>query len=156
MLHVMLHELPVTDLDLRSIKERSNLVYLIGEDKLSDGPRQRQTACVGPDCGVAKTFDDPTIDDYALEGVFDIRRQDRRPAFAHRQGTHGRVHAEWQEEHTTVPAEDYPACGARFCAAAEVVATIEIDGFEFPLRPAVFKSERGAYSTTHGSYQHSR
>ena len=61
---------------------------------------------------------------------------------------------EWQEQHTTVPPETIRRVARDFVAAADVHATITLDGFEFPLRPAVIKSERGAYSTTHGAYQH--
>ena len=61
---------------------------------------------------------------------------------------------EWQEQHTTIPPETVRRVAREFVAAADVTATITLDGFEFPLRPAVIKSERGAYSTTHGAYQH--
>ncbi len=155
LLHVMLHEMPVQDLDLRSIKERSNLVYLIGDDKLyvNDSATGKPLVWDQVD-NRAKTFDDPTIQDYALEGSFDIEGRVGRPAFALIKERMAEFSPEWQEQHTTVPPETIRRVARDFVAAADVHATIELDGFEFPLRPAVIKSERGAYSTTHGSYQH--
>jgi anaerobic selenocysteine-containing dehydrogenase len=75
MLHVMLHEIPVDELDVRSIKERSNLVYLIGDDKLYvTDPASGKPLIWDALGGHAKTFDDPTIGDYAMEGDYEIGR----------------------------------------------------------------------------------
>jgi anaerobic selenocysteine-containing dehydrogenase len=155
MLHVMLHELPVTDLDLRFIKERSNLVYLIGADKLYlNDPATGKPLVWDPVDGRAKTFDDPTIKGYALEGVFEIGGCEGKPAFLLLKERMAEYTPGWQEQHTTIPAETVRRITREFVDAADIGATITLDGFEFPLRPAVIKSERGAYSTTHGAYQH--
>ena len=42
---------------------------------------------------------------------------------------------EWQEQHTTVPPETIRRVARDFVAAADVQATITLDGVEFPLRP---------------------
>jgi anaerobic selenocysteine-containing dehydrogenase len=155
MLHVMLHEVPLTDLDLRSIKERSNLVYLIGEDKLYvKDPATGKPLVWDPVDEGPKTFDDRSIKDYALEGTYRVDGHLGTPAFALIKERMAEYTPEWQEQHTTVPAETVRRVARDFVAAADVHATVELDGFEFPLRPAVIKSERGAYSTTHGAYQH--
>jgi anaerobic selenocysteine-containing dehydrogenase len=155
MLNVMLHELPVTDLDLRFIKERSNLVYLIGEDKLYlNDPATGKPLVWDPVDGRAKTFDDPTIKDYALEGVFEIGGREGKPAFLLLKERMAEYTPGWQEQHTTIPPDTVRRITREFVDAADIGATITLDGFEFPLRPAVIKSERGAYSTTHGAYQH--
>ena len=155
MIHVMLHETPVTELDLRFIKERSNLPYLIGDDKLyvNDLASGKPLVWDARD-GRAKTFDDPTIGDYALEGTFEAHGRKGKPAFALLKGRMAEYTPEWQEQHTTIPPETVRRIAREFVEAAQVGATITLDDFEFPLRPAVIKSERGAYSTTHGAYQH--
>jgi anaerobic selenocysteine-containing dehydrogenase len=155
MLHVMLHEMPATDLDLRFIKERSNLPYLIGEDKLYLNDAASGKPLVwDPVDSKAKTFDDPTIADYALEGTFEAGGREGKPAFALLKARMAEYTPEWQEQHTTIPPETVRRIAREFVRTAEVGAAITLDGFEFPLRPAVIKSERGAYSTTHGAYQH--
>ncbi len=155
MLHVLLHEMPVTDLDLRFIKERSNLVYLIGEDKLYlTDPETGKPLIWDPVDDDTKTFDDPTIKDYALEGTYAIIGRVGTPAFALLKKRMAEYTPEWQSQHTTVAPETIRRVTREFVDAARIGATITLDGFEFPLRPAVIKSERGAYSTTHGAYQH--
>lgn len=158
MLHVMLHEIPLEELDVRFIKERSNLPYLIGPDKLYvNDPVTGKPLVWDPVDGKAKTFDDPTIADFALEapeGGLQMNGSTVKPAFQVMKERMAEYTPEWQVQHTTVPADTIRRVTREFVAAATVHATIDIDGFEFPLRPAIIKSERGAYSTTHGSYQH--
>ncbi len=101
----------------------------------------------------AKTFDDPTIKDYALEGTYGIKGQVGTPAFALLKKRMAEYTPEWQEQHTTVPPETIRRVAREFVAAARH-RDHHPGRFEFPLRPAVIKSERGAYSTTHGAYQH--
>ena len=97
MLHVMLHEIPVTDLDLRFIKERSNLVYLIGEDKLYlTDPETGKPLIWDPVDDDTKTFDDPTIKDYALEGTYAIKGRVGTPAFALLKKRMAEYTPEWQ------------------------------------------------------------
>jgi anaerobic selenocysteine-containing dehydrogenase len=155
LLHVMLHEIPLDELDVRFIKERSNLPYLIGEDKLYLPDLASGKPLIwDPLDGKAKTFDDPSIKDFALEGAYQVDGRPAAPAFALLKERMAEYTPEWQEQHTTVPRETIRHVARDFVRAADVHATIELDGFEFPLRPACIKSERGAYSTTHGAYQH--
>lgn len=155
LLHVMLHEIPLEQLDVRSIKERSNLPYLIGSDKLYLADLVSGKPLIwDPVDQKAKTFDDPTINDFALDGDYAVDGRPGTPAFALLKRRMAEYTPEWQEQHTIVPPETVRRVARDFVAAADVHATITLDGVEFPLRPAAIKSERGAYSTTHGAYQH--
>ncbi len=94
MLHVMLHEMPATDLDLRFIKERSNLPYLIGEDKLYLNDLASGKPLVwDPVDGKAKTFDDPTDRRLRSRRHLRDRRAGRKAGLRSPQGAHGRIHA---------------------------------------------------------------
>ena len=156
MLHVMLHEIPLEGLDVRFIKERSNLPYLIGGGQaLPHRPRVRQAAHLGPGRR-RRPRPSTTRLSRTTRSKATTRSTDAAgtPAFALLKQRMAEYTPEWQEQHTTVPAETIRRVARDFVAAADVHATITLDGFEFPLRPAVIKSERGAYSTTHGASQH--
>ena len=106
MIHVMLYEIPVDDLDVRFIKERSNLPYLIGEDRLYLTDLASGKPLVwDPVDQKAKTFDDSTIKDFALEGTFEVDERRGTPAFALLKERMAEYTPEWQERHTTVPPE---------------------------------------------------
>ena len=155
MLHVMLHELPVTDLDLRFIKERTQppLPHRRGQALPNRSPPGKPLIW-DPIDGKAKTFDDPTIKDFALEGAYWVDgRQGSPPSPCSRSAWRSTRRSGRNSTLRFLP-DTIRRVAGDFVAPANVEATITLDGFEFPLRPAVIKSERGAYSTTHGAYQH--
>ncbi|MBC7294100.1 MAG: molybdopterin-dependent oxidoreductase, partial [Thermoleophilia bacterium] len=154
-LHVMVYEVPITALDLRFIKERTNAVYLIGEDKLYVTDKKSGKPLVWDSVeGRAKTFDDPTIQDYALAGTYQVDGREATPAFALVKERMQEYTPEWAEKITTVPAATIRRIAHEFVEHAQVGATITIDGFEFPFRPVVVKAERGSLSNFAGAYQH--
>jgi anaerobic selenocysteine-containing dehydrogenase len=153
MLNVVLNEIGV--FDERFLKERTNAVYLIGPDSyyLKD-PTTGKPLIWDPVDGCAKTFDDPTIQDYALEGRYTVNGVDAAVAFTLIREQVREYTPEWSETITTVPAATVRRLSREFVEAAHIGETIVLDGFEFPFRPAVVKAERGTLGKKGGAYQH--
>jgi len=153
LLHVELYEVGIFDLPF--LKQRTNAVYLIGEDGYyaKDSDNSKPLIWDSLDCR-AKTFDDPSIKDFALEGHYLVNGQPVATAFTLvKEAVHDYT-AEWAEKLTTVPAVTIRRIAREFIEAAHIGETITLDGVEFPFRPALVKGERGAYSRRGGAYQH--
>lgn len=159
LLHVMLHEHRVWDEEF--LRRRTNAVYLIAEDGhyLTDPPTGKPLVW-DETAGRAAAFDDPGVHEYALHGTYEAPSG---PSAAVAVGTTAfdvvRTHMlpytpEWAEETTAVPAATIRRLAREFVEHARIGETITIEGFEFPFRPVVIKSERGALSNKSGAYQH--
>jgi anaerobic selenocysteine-containing dehydrogenase len=153
MLNVVMNEIGVYDEQF--IKRRTNAVYLIG----TDGYYVKDDASGKPlvwdsVAGAAKCFDDPSIDDYALEGCFLVNGAQANVAFGLIKEEVRKYTPEWAEPITTVPAATVRRISREFVEAACIGETIELDGFQFPFRPAVVKAERGTLGKKGGAYQH--
>lgn len=153
MLNVIVNEIGIYDEWF--LKLRTNAVYLIGPD----GYYLRDPASGKPPVwdsaeGRAKTFDDPTIVDYALEGRYQVGDVEGTVAFTIVKEQVREYTPEWAEEITTVPAATLRRISREFVEAAHIGETIVLDGFEFPFRPAVVKAERGSLGKKGGAYQH--
>jgi len=152
MIHVILYE--IRKFDEWSVKNRTNGPYLIG----SDGYYVRDTATGKPLIwdpvdSRGKTFDDPSIKDYALEGEYRVEGVTARPALQLIKKRMQDYTPEWAEAITTVPAAIIREVTREFVEHARIGSTITIDGFEFPFRPAQFTgSGRGAVSHKNGTY----
>jgi anaerobic selenocysteine-containing dehydrogenase len=153
MLNVMLHEIKIWDVDF--LKRRTNAVYLIADDGfyLSDAETGKPLVW-DPVHGKAKTFDDPTIKDYSLEGTYDVDGRTGTVAFDLVREQMREYTPEWAERVTSVPAATIRRLAREYVDHAKIGATITLDDFEFPFRPVVIKSERGALSNKSGAYQH--
>ena len=148
MMDQLINELGLYDREF--LKKYTNGPYLIG----SDGYYVRDEATDKPlvwdaQAGTAKTYDDPSIGEYALEGRFTVNGVQVPTAFQlfceHiRQYTPEKV-----EEITTVPAETMCRLAREFGEAAQIGSTITIDGIEFPHRPASASWYRGAAGHQH-------
>lgn len=153
LMNVLLHEL--NTFDAWFIKNRTNGPYLIGPDGnyLRDADSKKPLIW-DPAQNKAKTFDDATIQDYALEGSFSVSGVAARPAFALLKEHVKQYTPEWAEQLTTIPAATIRRIGREFVDAAQIGATIEIDGLKMPLRPVAVKAGRGAISHKGGTYLH--
>lgn len=153
MLHVMLHEIEVFDVEF--LKRRTNAVYLIGADGLYLTDRATGKPLVW-DCvdGHARAFDDPGIRHFALKGTYDVGGRLGTTAFDLVREHMKQYPPEWAEEVSSVPADTIRRLAREFVEHARIGETITLDGFEFPFRPVVIKSERGALSNKSGAYQH--
>lgn len=151
-IYVMLYE--INKFDEWFVKNRTNGPYLIGPDGyyVRDA-KSKKPLIWDPVDGRAKTFDDESIKDYALEGVYNVNGVDAKPAFQLLKEHVKEYTPEWAEKITTVPAETIRTIAREFIEQARIGSTISIDGFDFPYRPAAFTgSGRGSVSHLGGMY----
>jgi len=102
--------------------------------------------------GKAKVYDDPTIEDYALEGEYEYNGVKCQPSFAVLKEHLKQYTPEMASEISSIPAEDIRRIATEFATEARVGSTITIDGHELPYRPVsaiVFKGGEG-----HGNAYH--
>jgi anaerobic selenocysteine-containing dehydrogenase len=152
MLHVMLYEIGLEKLDIPFLKRRSNAPYLIGAgERYLRHPESNKPLIWDPVDEAAKEFDDPTIQDYALEGRYEVYGQTVTPGFALVKQEMKSYTPEWSEGWTTIPAATVRRITNEFVGAAQIGSTIVLDGVEFPHRPVALFMRRGGESLTHGS-----
>ncbi len=92
----------------------------------------------------AKVFDDPTIKDIALFGNYEVEGERVRPALQFIKDTYKEYTPEWAEKITTVPAATIRRLAKELGEAAQIGATITIDGEVYPYRPVSINWYRGA------------
>ena len=101
----------------------------------------------------AKTFDDPSIKDYALFGEYKVDGAVVHPALHLIKEQMKEYTPEWAEKITTIPASTIREITREFVEHACIGSTINIDGYSFPFRPAQFAgSGRGAVSQRNGTH----
>jgi len=176
MCNVIVNELGI--LDATYIKLKTNGPYLVGPDgryvrekgKITKritvpgahglGPPQE---AVGADetnkplvwdatAGKAKVYDDPTINDYTLEGEYEVNGVRCQPAFQLIKNHLKKYSPEMASKISTVPAETIRRIATEFAQAARVGSTITIRGHELPLRPAsavLFRGGEGHENSHH-------
>lgn len=148
MVHTIIYELGIYDVEF--LKKRTNAPYLIGPDGLyvrasepliEDPARVKQELgkplIWDPVDGKAKMFDDPTIQDFALDGKYTVNGVECQPAFQVLKDHVRQYTPEWAERITTVPAATIRRLTKEFVDAAQIGSTIVVEGEEMPLRPAV-------------------
>jgi anaerobic selenocysteine-containing dehydrogenase len=148
--NVILHE--IGKVDEWFVKNRTTGPYLIAPDGM-DYHRDTETnkpLIWDPVDSVAKTFDDPSIQDYALEGTFEVDGVSVRPGFDLLKAGMKEYTPEWAEEITTIPAEDIRRHSRELVEAAQIGSMIEINGFTFPHTPACVYMGRGMSSHRDG------
>lgn len=140
--NVMLHE--QKKFDEWWVKNRTTGPYLIG----ADGYYVRDAASKKPlvwdaSSNSAKTFDDASIKDFALEGSYQVADAQVRPAFDLLKAGVKQYTPEWAADITTVSADTIRRHATELIQAAQIGSTININGFTFPLRPASIYIGRG-------------
>ncbi len=154
--NVMLYELNQYDVDF--IKQRTNGPYLIRSDngfyvrsstEMLEEDSTRRNQVLGkpyiwdPADNKAKLFDDPTIQDYALEGTFTVEGVECSPGFALMKEQMRGYAPEWAENITTVTAATIRRIASELVEAARFGSTIMVDGVTFPYRPVSVDLGRG-------------
>ncbi len=150
MLHVLLHEHPLTDLDLDFLKNRTASPYLIGPNGfyLRD-PKTRKPLIWDLAAGQAVPHDREAVDG-ALEGCFEVIDAIETGA-DHELWTHARASGvtgfealrrhvadrspEWAAGVCDIPAHKIRRIADEFLSHARVGETVEIDGHTLPFRP---------------------
>jgi anaerobic selenocysteine-containing dehydrogenase len=148
--HMIIHELGTYDVEF--IKLRTNGPYLIGPDGYYVRDIESNKPLVwDSQSGQAKVFDDPSIGDYAIEGGYTVNGVEAIPGFQLVMDNAKQYTPEWAEEVTTIPAATTRRIAREFVEAAQIGSTIEIDGFTFPLRPAVLDVKKGCMNHKNGT-----
>ena len=149
MLHVLLNELKIYD--VKFLKNKTNAPYLIG----ADGKYLRDAATNEPlihDAadGRVKAHNDPSLQDPAITGSYEVKEMHGRPAFELLREHVKKYPPEETEKITTIPAATVRRMAKEFGEAARVGETIVIDGVEVPYRPACVDWARGTQGHKHG------
>lgn len=141
-LHEMLWELD-PGIDVPFVKNRTNSPYLIGPDGLYITDEEGKPYLWDLADGQAKVFDDPTLEDPALEGSFEVNGVTGVPGLELVKNAVKDCTAEWASELTTVPASTIKRIIAELVEHSHFGSTITIDGVEMPFRPACLVIGRG-------------
>lgn len=153
LINVMLYEIGLARLDVNFLKRRSNAPYLIGAgERYYRDPVTKKPMVWDPTDNKAKVFDDPGIKDYALEGEFTVGGQKVQTGFSLLKAEVKSNTPEWAEQISTIPAATIRRLANEFVNAAQVGATVQLDGIDFPLRPAMIWPKRGALDQQDGAY----
>jgi anaerobic selenocysteine-containing dehydrogenase len=148
MLHVLLNELGIWDADY--LAHHTNGPYLIATEGTYVRDRESGKPLVWDAADQrAKTFDDPSLGDAALEGDYTVGGAACRPAFALLREQVRRFTPEQAAEVTTVSAATIRRIAREFGEAARIGSTITIEGKTLPYRPASLVYFKGAHGHNH-------
>lgn len=135
MLYVLLVE--QTQYDVSFIKQSTNGPYLIGPDGMYvRDPATKKPLIWDPVDSKAKTYDDSTIKDYAILGSFTANGVSCNPSFQLLINAVTPMTPEWAEGVSGAPAGTIRRIATEFATAAQIGATITIQGKTYPFRPA--------------------
>jgi anaerobic selenocysteine-containing dehydrogenase len=164
-MNVIVNELKTYDADF--LKNRSNAPYLIGPDGhyvrskdqiVADPMRLKQQ--VGKPLmwdlvdQKAKTWDDETLTDPALEGTYTVDDVQARPAFQVMKDEYKNYTPEWAEKLTTVSAQTIRDLAKEFVDEAKIGSTTMVNGVTMPYRPVSVAGGRGAHNHQWGFDTH--
>lgn len=143
MINILLNDLGIYDANY--LKKHTNGPYLIKADGLylRDSASKKPLVWDGEE-KMAKTFDDPSVKDFAIEGSYEIDGVECKPAFQLLKEHVTKYTPEMASEISSVPEETIRRIAAEFGKAARIGSTIVIDGKELPYRPVAVTYFRGA------------
>ena len=143
MCNVLVNELGIYD--EKYLKLYTNAPYLIGPDRVYHRDKATGKPMIwDPVEGKAKTFDDPTIKDYAILGEFTVDGVTVHPGFQLLKEHLKKYTPEMASKITTVPQATIRRLAEEWGREARVGSTIVIDGKEFPYRPVAAIFFRGS------------
>lgn len=150
MVNLLLNEYGIYDVP--SIKQYTNGPYLVGADGyyVRDNDSGKPLMWDLAD-GKAKTYDDPTIKDVAIEGSYSINEATARPAFSLLKEHVKKYTPEMASEVTSIPSETIRRLSKEFGEAAEIGSTIVLDDKELPFRPVAVGFFKGAAAHRHSA-----
>jgi len=136
--------------DYRFLRKDTNAPYLVAPDGTFMRNAEGKIYVWDTESNSAKLWDDPSIGKLALEGTFQVEGKECKPAFQKFLDILEDCSPEAMEKITTVPAETTRRIAREFSKAAQIGATIDIDGRTLPLRPAAYNYYRGAQGHKYG------
>jgi anaerobic selenocysteine-containing dehydrogenase len=150
MAHVLIHELKQYDCEF--LRERTNAPYLVQDDGLLLRDEQGRAMVWDKQLAAPWAWNAVPPARMALEGTYEVAGMRVRTGF--------QVCADMLRDHTpeqmseicTVPAETIRRIAREFVEAAQIGATIEIEGKAYPFRPAALNYYRGSQSHANGLF----
>ena len=150
MAYVLIHELKRYDREF--LRDRTNAPYLVKNDGYHVRSAKGNAMAWDLKLSAARPWDEVAAEDMALEGSFTVDGVRVRTGF--------QVWADLLADHTpermsqvsTVPAETIRRIAKEFVEAAQIGATIEIEGKTYPFRPAALNYYRGSQSHANGLF----
>ena len=137
--------------DTKFLKKDTNAPYLVGPNGYFVRNGEGKVYVWDAVESKAKLWDDPSVKDYALEGVYEVEGVSCKPGFQLFLEILLDCTPERTSEITTVPASTIRRIAREMAKAAQIGSTVEIDGRTLPLRPAAYIYYRGSqahkYST---------
>ncbi|MEW8051874.1 MAG: molybdopterin-dependent oxidoreductase, partial [Candidatus Thiodiazotropha sp.] len=118
--------------DWKFLKQDTNAPYLVGEDGLFVRDNDGEIWVWDAKADKAKLWSDETIGDFALTGEFEVAGKKCKPAFQRFKDILDGCSPEEMEKITTVPPDTVRHIAREFAEAAQIGATIEIDGRTLP------------------------
>jgi molybdopterin-containing oxidoreductase family molybdopterin binding subunit len=151
MCNVILNELGIWDAEY--LKFKTNGPYLVGPDGRFVRDKDTGIPLVW-DAGEskAKTYDDPSTADYALQGAYSVNGVECRPAFQLLKEHLKQYTPEMASGVSQVPPETIRRIAKEYAEAAQIGSTIMVDGHRLPFRPVASVTFRGAQA--HGNAFH--
>jgi len=119
------------------LKTKTNAPYLIGADGryVRDQDTQKPLVWDASE-GKEKVYDDATVRDFALTGRYEIDGVACRPSFALLKEYLQQYTCEFAAQASTVSADTIHRIAVEFAGAANIGATVTIEGHALPFRPA--------------------
>jgi len=144
MVNVIVNELGTYDAEY--LKLKTNAAYLIRPDGHYERDAESNKPLIwDPEDGQAKTFDDESIRDYALEGEYQVNGSTVTPAFQLvKEHLKEEYPLEKVSEITSVSVTTLRRIAKEFVEQARIGSTISVDGKQLPLRPAAAIFFRGS------------
>lgn len=153
MQYVIVHELKRFDVEF--MKRKTNGPYLVGPDGHYVRDKETSKPLVwDAKAQAAKTFDDKTVGDYALNGKFTAQDVQCQPGFQIYSDSLVSYTPEWAEGKTTVSAATIRRIAREFVDNAQIGSTVTINGSVFPYRPVCFQVGRGSVTQFYGGNFH--
>jgi len=151
MINIIVNELGVWDEEF--LKEMTNSPYLVKADGYFLRDKEKGEVLVwDPIEQKAKAYDDASVKDLALEGVYEIQGVECRPAFQVLKDHVRQYTPEWAAAVTDIAVDTIRRITREFVDNARIGSTINIEGVTLPYRPAATKVGRGITGAMH-SYQ---
>ena len=150
MAHVLIHELCRYDRDF--LRDHTNAPYLVKEngDYLRDARGKAQVW--NSNANAPRAWDEVPAGSMALEGTFSHQGIKVRTGFQVWKDILLENTPEKMAEITTVPASTIRKIAKEFVDAAQIGATMEIEGKTYPFRPAALNYYRGSQSHGNGLF----
>ncbi|MDD5524356.1 MAG: molybdopterin-dependent oxidoreductase [Smithella sp.] len=151
MINVILHELNTYDAPF--LKQMTNSPYLVKPDGFFMRDKTSNKVLIWDLVAQkAKSYDDKTLKDPALEGIFTVNGIKCKPSFQVLKEHVKKYTPEWASSITDVPVSTIRRITKEYVDNACIGSTISLDGITFPYRPVSIEMGRGI-SGAMGSYK---